>query len=71
MADEGDQLDVQAMQLSVDARDGGIVVFSLRLLEDGNVRLIGPGLNSDLVVKMLRDCAHGLEAGSYSCLRTN
>lgn len=60
-----DDFDVRAMQLSQDAHAAQFAMFTLRALPSGDVRLIGPGLSRDLIVKMLRGCADKLESGGF------
>lgn len=56
-------LDADAIDLTMRYRLAGCPAFLIRALANGNVRIAGPGIAPDLVVRMLREAANQLEAG--------
>ena len=72
VSDKLDLLDAEAVMLSYGYQDEGEIGFTLRTLPDGDIRLIGPSLDIDLVIKVCRTLADSLEARRYSgSVRTN
>ena len=65
-SEESSQLDAIAVELTSGYKANGVAAFVLRTLPDGNVRLLGPGIERDRVVRMLRAAADAVESGTQA-----
>lgn len=59
-----EELDADAIDLTLRYRFAGCPAFVIRALPNGNVRIAGPGIAPDLVSQMLREAANQLDAGN-------
>ena len=64
MNEELDQLDEIAFEVCGGYQAAGMASFLIRTMSDGNVRVIGPQIARELVVRMLRSAADAFESGS-------